>query len=257
MSRVPLVLVFVSAVVSATAQPVARPTVTSRPPGTLDPQAAPAPPAWSLPLAREEAQTLRQRLQESLARQSALAPRQRALRDAGLPDESDAVEAARAAASEGHVGPIGIGLAQAPLAKPPVTVDPGLDAVTRLQLRARLDREPTGAEVEAELRAFDARIEQANRWLATHRTRVAKAYAAGGSLPPGFDDEAVRPGTTARRAVTPEERAAFRSLFRALLTQTDPAGDTPPADPQVPAHPGTGVIVSPTPRSPAVVVPPR
>jgi hypothetical protein len=258
--RVPLFVVCVfAAVESAAAQPVARPTVTSPLPSPADPRAPQLRPRPAAPLSREEAETLRQRLKESQARQRAQAPPARALREAGLSDETDAVESATAAARTGAAGPIGIGLAPAQPPGPGKTaVDPGLAAVTRQKLRARLDREPTTAEIETELRVFDARVEQANRWLAGNRARIAKTYAATGAMPPAFDDEALRGAPTGRRIESAQVREAFRSLFRSLLgapeagvPSTPPA---PPGDPGVPRVPAPRPSVPPAPRGPGAVV---
>lgn len=262
MSRAPLVLMLAVVVGSATAQPVARPTVTAPSPGPGDPQFRGRQIA-STPLTREEAQTLRQRFKDALARRAAQAPKSQALREAGLGDENDAVEAAAAAASAGDAGPIGIGLAQARPSGASAGVDPGLDAVTRLKLRARLDRDPTTAEVAAELRTFDARVEQANRWLAANRARIAKSFASAGALPPDFDHEALRGAAAGARMETAQDREAHRALFRALLTQPDQGVPTvpsvPPGDPVVPGRPGIGPIVAPTPPTPRPIVrdPPR
>lgn len=252
MSRAPLALVLATLAGTALAQPVARPTVNVPPTGTGQPVPGSLVPAQ--PLSRQEAEALRRLFQESLARQRASAPRHGALRQAGLDDENDAVEAAVAAASSGGVGPIGVAPAQAWPAKVS-GVDPGLEAATRMTLRSRLDRDPTAAEIAAELGKFNARIEQANRWLAANRTRVAKTYAAAGSMPPAFDEQALRPGASPRPPETPAVQAGFRALFRSLLTQADEGPQAtptvPPGGTLIPGRPPVGPVVAPTPPTPA------
>src|SRR5262245_52180411 len=178
------------------------------------------------PLSREEAERLRQRLRSSLEQQAAAAPRSNALRSAGLHPESDAVEQADAAEQAGRIGPTRVGLAQAPPPGPRIAVDPALAEVTRLQLRARLDRDPTVAELTTELQTFDARVARANQWLDANRTRISKAYASAGTLPPTFDNAALDPAPLDRQNDTPAAFEGFRALFRALLSQPDPTTST-------------------------------
>lgn len=228
MFRILLFTLFLGAVVAtATAQPVSRPTVTA--PGRVpaQPPVRVRQPVLTLPLAREEAERLRLRLRESVARQAAAAPRTEALRAAGLPEENDAVEHATTARRAGTVGPIGVGLVRVLPPGPKDAVDPGLAEVTRSSLRARFDREPSPAEFAAELKVFDARAERANRWLADNRVRIAKAYGSAGAMPPDFDAAALDPAPTDPQADSAEVRAGFRALFRSLLAQPDPAADTP------------------------------
>ena len=181
---------------------------------------------FASPLSREEAERLRQRLRSSLEQQAAAAVRSNALRSAGLHPESDAVEQADAAEQAGRIGPTGVGLAQAPPPGPRIAMDPALAEVTRLQLRARLYRDPTVAELTTELQTFDARVARANQWLDANRTHISKAYAATGTLPPTFDNAALDPALPDRQNDTPAAREALRGLFRALLTQPDPATST-------------------------------
>jgi hypothetical protein len=257
MSRAPLALVLAALVGTALAQPVARPTV--NPPPTGPGQPVPGRPVLAVPLSRQEAEALRHLFQESLTHQAAIASRDSALRQAGLDAENDAVEAASAAARSGGAAPIGVALAQVWRAQVR-GVDPGLESATRLTLRSRLDRDPTDAEMQAELRKFNARIEQANRWLAANRTRIAKTYGDTGSMPPAFDEEALRPGASPRPPETAAVQAGFRALFRSLLTQSD-AGppstpSVPPGGTLIPRRPGAGPVVAPTPPTPAAR-PPR
>ena len=177
------------------------------------------------PLSREEAERLRQRLRSSLEQQAAAALRSNALRSAGLHPESDAVEHADATERAGTIGPTGVGFAQVPPPGPSIAVDPALAEVTRLQLRARLARDPSAGELAAELQAFDARVARANQWLDANHTRIAKAYASAGTLEPSFDDDALDAAPD-RHNDTPAARESFRALFRALLTQPDPTAST-------------------------------
>ncbi len=240
MFRTLVFTLFLGAVVgAATAQPVSRPTVTAPGRVPVRPPVSVRQPVLTLPLAREEAERLRLRLRASVARQAAAAPGTEALRRAGLPEESDAVEHAAAAKRTGTAGPIWIGLVRVLPPGPKDAVDPALADVTRSSLRARLDREPSPAEFAAELEVFDTRVERANRWLADNRVRIAKAYRSAGAMPPDFDAAALDPAPTDRQPDSAEVRAGFRALFRSLLAQPDPAAPgtpqvTPPDDPIVP-----------------------
>jgi hypothetical protein len=230
-------------------------------PPVVQPHAAPSPavpdlqwrrPITNPPLARDEAERLRQRLEESLARQASAAPRDTALRAAGLPRENDAVERAAAARRTRTVGPLAVGLTEAGThAKD--AVDPALAAAARLGLRARLEREPSAAEIAEEVKAFDARVEKANRWLAANRGRIAKAYAATGAMPPAFDAEALDAAPAAGGTDSTDARAGFRALFRRLLTEPDQAGPDPPA--VVPRGPRLDAPA--VPRAPASPAPDR
>ncbi|MGH9380417.1 MAG: hypothetical protein ACRD2Z_07370 [Thermoanaerobaculia bacterium] len=246
MIRTPLVLLTLGAAIAvASAQPPTLPRTT--PPNRVTDVTVHN---IALPLDPGEAERLRRRLRSSLEQQAAAAPHSSALLSAGLHPESDVVEQADAAERAGTIGPVGVGLALPPPPGPKMAVDPALAEVTRLQLRARLDRDPTAAELTAELQAFDARVARANQWLVANRTRLAKVYASAGTLPPAFDDAALDPAPPDRRSDTPAVRDAFRELFRALLAQPDPTGTTPttttPATPPITRDP------IPTPQPDAV-----
>jgi hypothetical protein len=194
------------------------------------------------PLSREEAERMRHRLRTSLQQHAAAAPRSAALRSSGLHPESDAVEQADAAERAGTIGPIGVGVAQAPPYRPRIAVDPALAEAARLQLQSRLHRNPTEAELRTELQAFDARVARANTLLATNRTRIAKAFASTGTWPPAFDRPGLDPVPPDRQNDTLAARDAFRTLFRAMLTQPDgtaPTATRPPltGNPTSPAQP--------------------
>jgi hypothetical protein len=242
-----VVLVMASTALAAAQPPVPRSGAT--PPPGVGPQLRR--PVSNPPLTRQEAETLRHRLQESLARQAAAAPRDTALREAGLPEASDAVERASRARRARKVGPLEIGLATAAPPHPKDAVDPGLAATARLGLLARLGREPSAAEITEETKAFDARVESANRWLAANRGRIAKAYASAGGIPPSFDDAALD-AAPARPTGSPEARDGFRAVFRALLTQPETAGaptpDPPSVVPRVPRGTAPRTPASPAPR---------
>lgn len=214
------------AVASASLSP---PPVTGPAPIEVD---RPAGPRLSpTPLTREEAVRLRQRLRESLEAQAAMAPKSEALREAGLPESSDAVERATAARS-GTIGPIEIGLAEVLPRAPRETVDPGLAKVTRSALRSRLGREPSSAEFDGELRAFDARVERVNQWLADHRVEIAKAVESKGSLPRSIDANPLGLDPADPQISSAPASEGFRALFRSLLTEPDDtASETPRVNP--------------------------
>jgi hypothetical protein len=113
-----------------------------------------------LPLTASERGDLQRRLGEYRARLLAEAPREDALMRAGLSAEIDAVEQARRM-PDGSIGHVGV---LQPLAAPPgLELDPAIAIGAREKLVRRLGREPTRAELDGEIRAFDVGIDSANR----------------------------------------------------------------------------------------------
>ena len=133
------------------------------------------------PLTVASALLVTQQLEAYSAYQANVAPPSSVLRDAGLSAENDVVEHTTPTPfgprGPAHVAPL---VPRAPASKG--AVDPGLAEVSRLVMRARLGRDPSPAEVNAELRAFDARIAQLNQALADMRPAIVKSVKSTGAI---------------------------------------------------------------------------
>jgi hypothetical protein len=167
------------------------------------------------PLAPQSALTVKQRLEAYRAYQQKVSPRSSALREAGFSAEVDAVER-RTKTVVGEVGPAHVGRLR------PVQsgdVDPGLAYATRKALAARLGREPTSNELNAELRAFDTRIGQVNQFLVDKRVKIAEAVKRDGVFPRAFEATALGVAPADPEANSPEAKSGMRALLQILLTQ--------------------------------------
>ncbi|HEY7494062.1 MAG TPA: hypothetical protein VIH59_23540 [Candidatus Tectomicrobia bacterium] len=170
------------------------------------------------PLTVDSALLVKQRLEAYSAYQAQVAPRSSVLREAGLSAEHDAVEHTTPT-SIGPVGPAYVArlLPRAPTSKE--AVDPGLADVSRLVVRARLGRNPTAAEVQAELRAFDAQITQLNQSLANMRPQIAKEVKSTGVFPRALEAGVLGVAPTDPQAGSTQAQEGFRVLWQNLLSQ--------------------------------------
>jgi hypothetical protein len=175
------------------------------------------------PLTADSARILRQRLETYLDDLVSVAPRLDTLTAVGLSKENDAVERPTSTPA-GMVGPSYVALARksrSPASKE--AVDPGLAAIGRVVLRARLGREPTEAELNADLQAFDRRVANANQALAGMRPRIADAMKRTGRFPRSLEAGVlgVAPADPATGSAAAAE--GFRRLFQTLLTLPSPS----------------------------------
>lgn len=118
---------------------------------------------------------------------------------------------------------------------PSMSTDPAVLEAARTAARRRVGREPTAAEVTAEVAAFDDRIARINGALAQRQSQsqIAIAYKQTGRFP--HDIEAPLLGITPRaaEAVNPnaEARAGLQRMFTRLFNELAPR-PTRPAVPQ-------------------------
>jgi hypothetical protein len=170
--------------------------------------ASPAP-----PLTAEQAQKIERRLRAYTASVSAAGLRVESLRARGLSRENDAVEALRSA---GTGGPAHVGLLEV---RPPAgrAADPGLVDAQRRALRARLGRDPSAAELNAERRAFDARIVQINRTLVARRAEIAGAVQRDRAFPRALEASLLGLKSPDPQLRSPEAREGMRALLQSLL----------------------------------------
>jgi hypothetical protein len=170
------------------------------------------------PLTPAAALAIRQRLEAYSTYQAQVAPRPSALREAGLSADNDAV-AQTTTTPMGAVGPAHVGrlLPRAPGNKD--AVDPALADVSRLATRARLGREPTAAEVSAELSAFDARIAQLNQSLATMRPDIVKSMKSTGVFPRALEAGVLGVAPADPQRGSTQAREGVRALYQDLLSR--------------------------------------
>lgn len=167
------------------------------------------------PLTHNAVSRITQRLEAYLAHQRATAPRTEALRAAGLSADNDVVEQSTRTPAL-PIGVVHIGRLSKPSASA-AAVDPGVADVARSTLRARLGRNPSVAELNAELRVFDARIGEVNRSLVEMRPQIAAALKADGAFPRKLEAAALRVAPAAADTNAPQAREGVRALFQPLL----------------------------------------
>jgi hypothetical protein len=172
----------------------------------------------STPLTPASALTVKQRLEAYRAYQQKASPRSSALREAGFSAEVDAVER-RTKTVVGEVGPAHVGRLRPVQSAGAGDVDPGLAYATRKALAARLGREPTSNELNAELRAFDTRIAQVNQFLVDKRVKIAEAVKRDGVFPHALEATALGVAPADPEVNSPEAKSGMRALLRILLTQ--------------------------------------
>lgn len=144
------------------------------------------------------------------------------LNNAGLSSVNDAVEHA-AQTPSGNFAPLHVGLWRPRAPSSQDTVDPGLAESSRLVLRARLGRDPTSAELAAELKTFDDRVARVNRSLAGMRPRIADAVKRTGVFPRSLEAGVLEVAPADPQAGSAAASEGFRRLFQTLLTLPSPS----------------------------------
>ena len=86
-------------------------------------------------------------------------------------------------------------------------------------MRARLGRDPSPAEVNAELRAFDAQIAQLNQALADMRPAIVKSVKSTGVFPRALETRALGVAPADPQVGSAPAQEGFRVLFQHLLSQ--------------------------------------
>jgi hypothetical protein len=170
------------------------------------------------PLTTQEVAVIRTRLQTYVAAMQKNDARTADFRSDGHSVESDAVERA-AKTPSGDLSPHYMERLRQLPGKRPAGVDPGLTSATRSALRARLGREPSSAELAAELNAFDARIAEMNRALAGKRVEIAKAVKRDGVMPRGLEATMLQLPPADPQTNSPAAQEGMRALMQMLLTR--------------------------------------
>lgn len=169
------------------------------------------------PLTADSARIVRQRLEAYVDELAGAAPELNTLTAAGLSGENDAVECPSPTPA-GMVGPSYVGLLQSRSPTSPEVVDPGLAATSRVVLRAKLGREPTEAELNDDLQAFDQRVANVNQALADMRPRIADAIKRTGRFPRSLEAGVLGVAPTDPEAGSASAAEGFRAFFQNLLT---------------------------------------
>jgi hypothetical protein len=175
------------------------------------------------PLTADSARIARQRLETYLDDLGDVAPKLNTLTAAGLSKENDAVERPTSTPA-GMVGPSYVALgrkSRSPASKD--AVDPGLAETSRVVLRARLGREPTAAELNADLQAFDRRVANVNQALAEMRPRIADTMKRTGRFPRSLEAGVLGVTPADPQAGSAAAAEGFRRLFQTLLTLPSPS----------------------------------
>jgi hypothetical protein len=189
--------------------------------------------ARPVPLTPVETAVIARRLNDYRTRLLSDAPRADDLIRAGLAEPMDAVEQARAT-QPGKLPPIHVGVLARLPAPPAAQVDPALQTGARMTLHARLGREPSAAELQAEIAQFDARIARMNDALAARRTEITRAMRSTGQFPRALERRILGVPAAAEPADPEQVETGFQMLVRALLldqsgTPQSGFGTRPPA----------------------------
>jgi hypothetical protein len=181
-----------------------------------------APPVPGLPVAppltTQAVANITQRFDAYFALQRATAPSAAALRAAGLSGENDVVEQATLKPAL-PVGVANVGRLTRPSTAGTKAEDPGVADVARTTLRSRLGRDPSRAELDAELRAFDARIGAVNQSLVTLRPQIAAALKSDGAFPRAIEATALGVAPAAVDANAAQASEGVRALVQPLLAR--------------------------------------
>jgi hypothetical protein len=197
-------------------------TFTPATPGVPSAPIVVAPPVPGMPVAPpltpQAASRITQRFDAYLELQRATAASAAALRAAGLSAENDAVEQATLRPAL-PVGVTHIGRLSRPSTASASAVDPGVADVARSTLRARLGRDPSRIELDAELRTFDVRIGEVNRSLVALRPQIAAALKTDGAFPRALEAAALGVAPAAVDVNAVQAREGVRALVQPLLSR--------------------------------------
>jgi hypothetical protein len=213
-----LLLLGLLATLAGAQPPTARPRALP-PVGVADPPAV-SPRLGDAPLTAEQARAIQRRLEAHRVEATASATRLESLRQAGVSESNDAIEKRAAAGAE--TAPLHVGLLRPPASsRPKWEVDPGLESATRAALLSRLGRDPSPAEVAAEIQAFDARIARANGQLAAKRQEIAATLRREGVFPRALEESVLGLPRREPSADPSASREGFHVLIQTLLAGSE------------------------------------
>lgn len=149
----------------------------------IDIEVAPLP--MLVPLTPQARTYLQTQLNNYVSRRGSQLPSRDSLTASGVSSENDAVEQAWLENGR-RVSPHHYGRATA-TTEPTTKIDPAALEGARANARRRVGRQPTPAEVSAELAAFDARVAALNRTLASQRSQMAARYKQTGAFRKDFE----------------------------------------------------------------------